>query len=171
MNLRVKFVFSIGLLSLLCLMLPGVSRADDFTFSFTNTDGNVSGVVTGEILGLTDNTTGPAAQVLIESYPAAIASIIGPGPINAMQLADQLVNSFTEAGGVVTAASFAAYNPQPGIFDEFVINYGARQRCKLAATHVTSLGMNMCPLKAASPQPTFNRSVRQFRSLRPLASR
>jgi hypothetical protein len=99
------------------------AHADDFSFSFTNTDGNLSGTVTGEILGLTDNTTGPAAQVLIESYPSAIASIVGPGPIDATLFYNQLANSFTETNGVVTAGEFAAYNPQPGILDELSINF------------------------------------------------
>jgi hypothetical protein len=120
----IRLIFALALSG---IVLSGTSaKADDFSFTITNTDGNLSGTVSGEILGLTDNTTGPAAQVLIESYPAAIASIVGPGPIDATQFLNQLVNSFTEVNGVVTAGSFVAYNPQPGIFDEFVINYGGQ---------------------------------------------
>jgi hypothetical protein len=111
MNLRAKFVFSIGLLTLLCLMLPGVLRADDFTFSFTNTIGNIPGTVTGEILGLTNNATSPAAEVLITSFPSGLNSILGSAPIIASLWAIQYENAFTETGGVVTGGGFFAQGP------------------------------------------------------------
>jgi hypothetical protein len=127
-TLRLNCIRLIFALALSGIVLSGTSaNADDFSFTITNTDGNVSGTVTGEILGLTDNSTGPATQVLIESYPAAFASIVGPGPIDATQFFTQLENSFTEVNGVVTAGTFGAYNPAWGsTFDELVINYGGQ---------------------------------------------
>ncbi|PYU69618.1 MAG: hypothetical protein DMG52_28420 [Acidobacteria bacterium] len=119
-----RLIFALAISGIVLTGSP--AKADGFSFTITNTDGNLSGTITGEILGLTDNTTGPAAQVLIESYPASIASIVGPGPIDATQFLNQLFNSFTEVNGVVTAGTFGAYNPQPGIFDELVINYGGQ---------------------------------------------
>jgi hypothetical protein len=92
------------------IALSSVSaKADDFSFSFTNTAGSgVPGTVTGEILGLTNNATGPAAEVLITSFPAGLDSIVGSGPINAMLWNFQEENSFTESGGEVTAGGFWA---------------------------------------------------------------
>jgi hypothetical protein len=120
----IRLIFALALSG---IVLSGTSaKADDFSFTITNTDGNLPGTVSGEILGLTDNITGPAAQILIESYPTAIASVVGPGPIDATLFLNQLVNSFTEVNGVVTAGSFGAYNPQPGIFDELAINDGGQ---------------------------------------------
>jgi hypothetical protein len=116
-TLRLNCIRLIFALALSGIVLSGTSaNADDFSFTITNTDGNVSGTVTGEILGLTDNSTGPATQVLIESYPAAFASIVGPGPIDATQFFTQLENSFTEVNGVVTAGTFGGFpsaNIQP----------------------------------------------------------
>ncbi len=82
------------------------AKADSFTFSFTNVVGTVNGTVTGEIIGLTNNATGSAAQILITSFPSGLNSIFGSGPINATSWDQQMENSFTEAGGVITAADF-----------------------------------------------------------------
>ena len=83
------------------------AQADDFSFSFTNTVGNVAGTVTGEILGLTDNSTGPAAQVIIESFPAGLNSVLGSAPIDVTSWT-VFNNSFTETGGQVVFADFDA---------------------------------------------------------------
>jgi hypothetical protein len=84
-----------------------LAQADDFSFSFTNTVGNVAGTVTGEILGLTDNSTGPAAKVIVESFPAGLNSVLGSAPIDATSWTI-FNNSFTETGGQVVAADFDA---------------------------------------------------------------
>ena len=115
MNLRVKFISSIGLLGLVCLMLPGSLRADDFTFSFANTEGNTAGTVTGEILGLSNNTTGAASEVIITSFPAGLISTIGPAPILVTAWNDQVVDSFTETAGLITNASFVANIQNGGV--------------------------------------------------------
>jgi hypothetical protein len=96
-----KLFITIGSLGLLCLMLPGSLRADNFTFSFTNTDGNVSGTVTGEIIGLT-NGTGAASEVIITSYPSFFAA----DPDLASPLTVVAANSFTEVGGSITAYNY-----------------------------------------------------------------
>jgi hypothetical protein len=65
-----------GILTLAFALAGGVTpaRADlIFDFSFSNTTGNVAGTVTGEILGLTDNTALEAAtDIVITSYPDAV---------------------------------------------------------------------------------------------------
>jgi len=88
-----------------------VSLASDFTFSF-GTDGSdplvtngVPGTVTGRILGLPDDGTGSALQVLIDSYsPDGSLSY----PIDATAWFSQWENSFTVAGGDIVAAEFHA---------------------------------------------------------------
>ena len=115
MGLKSKFVSSIGLLGLLCLMLPGSLRADDFTFSFTNTFGITPGTVTGEILGLTDNTTSAPAKVFIDSYPAifAVNPDLSTPPVDVLSTwtTFSLPNVFTETAGVITSSDFFAEDP------------------------------------------------------------
>ena len=84
----------------------GISAmADDFTFSFTNNVGTVSGTVTGEIIGLTNNATGAASQVIITSVPSGLSPFEGT-PFDATTWDTQTTNSFTETNGVITAANF-----------------------------------------------------------------
>ena len=91
------------------LMFSSTSaRADNFTFSFSNTVGNVSGTVTGEIFGLTNNATGPASEVLITSFPAGLDSVLGSAPIDVSLWTSQVADSFTETNGMVTGGGFEA---------------------------------------------------------------
>jgi len=115
MKMSAKFVIPIGLVGLLCLMLPGSLRADNFIFSFANTIGNVSGTVTVEIMGLTNNTTGPAAQVILLSYPASLDPQVADAGTNVTNWAFQDANVFTETSGVLVGEDFvAAANPGGG---------------------------------------------------------
>jgi hypothetical protein len=80
----------------------------DFDFSFQNTIGTVNGTVTGEILGLANNSTGPASEVLITGFPAGLDSTAGATPINAMSWIDQVENTFTVVNGQVVSGGFWA---------------------------------------------------------------
>jgi hypothetical protein len=80
----------------------------DFDFSFTNTIGDVSGTVTGEIVGLSDNSTSSASQVLIESFPSGLDNIFASLPIDATTWDQQYQNSFTVVGGQVVSGGFWA---------------------------------------------------------------
>ena len=56
------------------LSVPGAARADNFYFAFS--DGaaySYPGKVTGEVFGLTNNSTGPAAEVLIQFFSPGLA--------------------------------------------------------------------------------------------------
>jgi hypothetical protein len=109
MPLRNKVIISIGLLGLLCFLLPGSLRADDFTFSLTNTTGNQPGTVTGEILGLTNNATTAAAEVILDTYPAIYGTLnpaLATPPVVPSMWSTVLQNSFTETAGVITAFNF-----------------------------------------------------------------
>ena len=81
MKKPIRFALSVVVLS---ASLAAQGQIVNFDFSFQNTIGTVSGTVTGEILGLTDNSTGPATEVLITGFPAGMNNIAGPTPINAM---------------------------------------------------------------------------------------
>jgi hypothetical protein len=64
------------------VLLGTYAKADNFYFSFTDTTGAgyVFGTVTGEIEGLTNNATGPAAEVLLLSFPTAVLYLPGSVP-------------------------------------------------------------------------------------------
>jgi hypothetical protein len=99
------------------------ARADDFMFSFTNASGNVPGTVTGRILGITNNTTGAAAQVTIDSYPSGFYPTPFTLPINVTLFPNQFANSFTETAGVITSARIDAdtqFSPTPP--NQYVFN-------------------------------------------------
>jgi PEP-CTERM motif len=96
------------------LVLGSPAKADSITFSFANTLGGVSGTVTGIILGLTNNATGPASDVIITSTPAVFSNL-PPLPIDAnVDGFDTLVNSFTESAGVITFADYSVLEQVPG---------------------------------------------------------
>jgi hypothetical protein len=129
MDFKVRLLFSVGLLCLLCLTLPSAARADNFTFSFTGTlleDGQSlgTGTVTGEIYGLTNNATSAATDVTITGVPSLFAGdpnltppitntfespqylcCGNPGANTAWVVTD---NAFTETGGAITSSSFYA---------------------------------------------------------------
>jgi hypothetical protein len=97
-------------LGLLFLAAPLATQANllNFDFSFQNTTGDVSGTVSGEILGLANNSTGAASEVLITSFPVGLNSVLGAGPFDATTWTYQMDNSFTVVNGQVVAGGFWA---------------------------------------------------------------
>lgn len=123
MHIRQKYSIPIGILGLLYLVLPGSLRADDFTFSFTGSDGTV----TGEIIGLTNNgTPSPASDVIITSYPAAfeVDPDLQSPPIDTFQWNDIVSNSFTESAGEITEANLTVYQLYPNGLEETLLALG-----------------------------------------------
>jgi hypothetical protein len=108
------------------------AHALTFTFSFS-TDladpdvvNGVAGTVTGQIVGLTNNATSAATEVLVDTWPATLGTIANPAytpPINVSLWSVQLANSFTVSGGVITAALFRAGEGGPGGLDQLYINF------------------------------------------------
>ena len=100
------------------LMSPTTSHATvlDFTFSFSNVNGTVSGTVTGEIFGLMDNATGPATNVIVDSYPAGLGLPAPPLTIFS-GISDNL---FTVSAGEITAADYRAITSGPSL----ALNFG-----------------------------------------------
>ncbi len=86
----------------------------NFSFSFTDdpTVGTTPGTVTGEIDGLSDNSTSAASDVIIDTVPSALGGISTEGPLPIETIAsgwnNPIINSFTVSGGQITAASFFA---------------------------------------------------------------
>jgi hypothetical protein len=88
------------------------ARADNFFFSFSNVTGNVPGTVSGEIFGLTNNSTSAASDIVINSFPVGLTGLPA-APFSVFTAITNeggtfFNNSFTETNGMVTAASFLA---------------------------------------------------------------
>ncbi|MBX9583828.1 MAG: PEP-CTERM sorting domain-containing protein [Gemmataceae bacterium] len=102
------------------LLAPAAASASlIFTFRIDNAIGTVPGSVYGRIVGLDDNSTGPAAHVYIDSFPAGLDNIAGPPPIDATLWDQQYQNSFTVSGGVVTGGGFWAQQTVGGFAQGF----------------------------------------------------
>ena len=82
----------------------------DFSFSFSNVDGNLPGTVSGTIDGLPANGTATATSVTITSYPAFPANNLPPSPpLDTTSWTAFEPNTFTTVNGQITAASFGSY--------------------------------------------------------------
>ena len=104
----------LGLGIVLLLMSVSAQATLIFDFSFNNT-GNGGGVVTGEILGLSDNAVGSASsvRVLSNTLGFGIGEYIG----------SPSANTFTVASGVLTAfdfLSFGSFNTAPAVTDSSI---------------------------------------------------
>jgi hypothetical protein len=115
MNLKILVVSAAAVMA-----LSPSANAMNFDFSFSNDPlyGNVTGTVTGEIFGLTNNSTSYATNVVIDSYPAGIAGLPA-APFNvpdyAASLGQFIVDyGFTVTNGVLTGANYQIYG---GNFD------------------------------------------------------
>jgi len=152
--------------ALAVLVMASPVHADDFSFSFTNTVGNVSGTVTGEILGLTDGTTGPAAEVILESYPAALfPDVVANGNImtNEATWGAPDANFFTESGGTITGGNFVVGVAATGFAVGFELDNGGESGLEDVnfATGIDSeieiasgiAGLNITPLSSV-PEPS-----------------
>ena len=119
------------------------SRAADFLFAF-GTDPTdpaiinaVPGTVTGRILGLPEDGTAGALQVLIDSYSPDGSLAY---PIDATAWFSQFDNQFTVEGGVIIAAMFHADNDFGPSLDRLYINILIGNNA--AGTNYVSLGSN-----------------------------
>jgi hypothetical protein len=101
-------------IALAMLLACSPSYALTIDFSFTNTVGNVTGTVSGEIEGLADSGFSSATDIVIESAPAALGLAT---PFDALDFGTGLTlvqaNSFLVSNGNITGAL------------AFTTNYGA----------------------------------------------
>lgn len=107
-----KILPAVITLGLLFAILP--ARAGTiFDFSFSNSEGKVSGTVTGTIT-LPDicPVSCAATGATVTSFPAGLNSVFGAAPIDVFSLfSGHALNSFTVTGGAITAISFFIYSP------------------------------------------------------------
>jgi hypothetical protein len=126
-RMRISFKFlACAAFGALIVAFAAPARAGllNFSFSFTTVphqDGTTPGTVTGEIEGLSDNSTGAASDVIIETAPSALGGISTEGPLPIDLNASgwvSIFNSFTVSGGQITDASFfaVAADSNAGIF-------------------------------------------------------
>jgi len=158
----------LGILATGTLLGPMSAHAINFEFSFTSTNphpGTVPGTVTGRIIGLSDNSTGAASQVLIDSFPSDLNSVVGPAPIDATLWNTQRQNEFVVLNGQVIGGGFWADHWVVGlrpIYAQLFINGGFLssnflnldrrvERWVWADTGLTAA--NIVPL-AAVPEPS-----------------
>ncbi len=83
----------------------------NFSFSFSN----ANGTITGEIDGLSSNSTGSASAVIIDSYPTSLYQFMGTPICNfgcntVVSPWTAVHNSFTVSNGQLTNADFEAIN-------------------------------------------------------------
>jgi hypothetical protein len=101
-------------IALAMLLACSPSYALTIDFSFSNTLGNVPGIVTGEIEGLADNGFSSATDIVIDSAPSALGLTT---PFDALNFSTGLTlvqaNSFIVSNGIITGAL------------AFTTNYGA----------------------------------------------
>jgi hypothetical protein len=115
MKPKFKLLIASLVTAVLAVPVSQPSTALTFDFSFTNdpTIGNVSGTVTGEIVGLTDNATSAATAVYIYSIPAPLSlpdvpfNILSP-PADFTTNETTFQNTFTVSQGQIISAEFLA---------------------------------------------------------------
>lgn len=112
------------------------AAAVSVTYSFTNTVGNVSGTVFGHIDGLVDNATSAATAVWVDSYPAGLGNYSTPFNVLAWTGGAVNENSFTMAGGLVTAAFFSIVGAN-GTLDQLYLNSACN--CAYSTGHTNFL--------------------------------
>lgn len=146
------------------------SQAADFYFSFgTDTSdpsvsNGVPGTVTGRILGLPDEGTGGALQLLIDSY-SPDSSLAYPIDANAWLFSSDYWNSFTVEDGMIVAALFRNDDFTFGGDDQLFINFllgngGNTNYVSLDSNNASSIwnnqgmaGVTFTRINAAVPEP------------------
>ena len=146
------------------------SQAADFYFSFGTdmTDPNVTngvpGTITGRILGLPEDGTGGALQVLIDSY-SPNGGLSFPIDANAWLFSLDYANSFTIDNGVIVAALFRNDNFTFGPGDQLFLNYSiggnaGTNYASVGSGNATSIwnnqgmgGVTFTRIDAAVPEP------------------
>ena len=146
------------------------SQAADFYFSFgtDTTDPSVTngfaGTVTGRILGLPDDGTGGALQVLIDSY-SPNGSLTFPIDANTWLFSSDYQNSFTVENGTIVAALFRNDDFTFGGDDQFMVNIllgngGGTNYVSLDSNNASSIwnnqgfaGVTFTRIDAAVPEP------------------
>lgn len=158
-----KLLISLAVTTATLASVP--ARALTFDFSFTDTIGDVSGTVTGQIVGLSNNSTGPATALYIDSAPAGLDLSITTtfDVLSSTNTVD--LNSFTVSGGQVTAGAFQSLYKSGSSADFSLSLFYDCTDCSpstsgqlvnepgdsLAVQNETTLSISPTPLPAALP--------------------
>jgi hypothetical protein len=113
-------------------IVVGASPCQALTFNFSFT--GIGGTVTGQIDGLADNTTSPAAHFIVDSYPLGL-NVGVSAPFDAIATADAIFyNTFAVTGGVIQTYFFAANHAyQPGGTGGWQLCFSYNQQCQALA--------------------------------------
>jgi hypothetical protein len=92
------------------LAFAAPAQAPTFDFSVTNTTGDYPGIFTGQIFGLSDNSTAPSEVVVDTVPPGYRPSFNSPltYPPDTIAFVDPNHNSFTVTNGQITLADYSA---------------------------------------------------------------
>jgi hypothetical protein len=129
---------TLALATILSAGTATAASAVNFDFSFSD-DGSlgpfdVPGTVTGEILGLTNNATSTATHVVIESVVNPEGESLGLAtPLDT--IGKVITNTFTIAGGQITAASYAAIDTSSDGY-ELLLDFNGRNSLYSGGTNL-----------------------------------
>jgi hypothetical protein len=118
------WMIMVGLSLVALLFVPMAKAGTIFDFSVNLTSGTATGIVTGTISLPFSSGSGAATSVVLTSFPAGFGSLVGGNTVTSWL--DQVENSFTVAGGTITAYDFGAdTGPTLSGTDYFTINITA----------------------------------------------
>jgi hypothetical protein len=87
------------------LAFAAPAQALTFDFSVTNTTGDYPGTFTGQIFGLSDNSTGAPSEVVVDTVPPGYGATLNSPltyPLDTIAFVDPNHDSFTVTNGQVT---------------------------------------------------------------------
>lgn len=129
----------------------------NFTITGDTTQYPVAGTLTGEIFGLTDNTTSSASSVLLLSFPSALnTGVLFPmsAPVDITAFDIQVINSFTVVNGQITTGSFYAGNSNPSQIFAILVGptNGINNQGNISGNNNGVAGVTFSPADA-TPEP------------------
>lgn len=106
-------------------LMACASQAAIVTFSFTSDPffSTTTGTVTGRLLGLSESGSSAASSIIVDSLPAGLGVSAGDDLLTVF--ANDLLNSVTITGGVVTGAEILLSSSAGSTGRHFLLNYGS----------------------------------------------
>lgn len=126
--MRTKLLGLAAAAGLAAMVSSSPSYALSFYFSFSDDGGNIPGIVTGEIEGLTDNSFSTPSAVIVQSYPSSLSApggYIPPAPFDAVAHGSSVTGGFTVTSKQITGGNFYAYNNLSSPYDWELGFFGA----------------------------------------------
>ena len=141
MNSTIRSLIAI-LLAAVAVSSPAVAGPLTFDFEFSD-EFSAGDTVSGRILGLEDNLADQAAtQIIIDDVTDGLVFQALVEGLDVTTLANQVANSFTVTDGVITDATFEAFEPALGGVLIFCINRdGCTGPGSVAMNYVGAIGI------------------------------